>query len=297
MSHPTWTPTRMTAAPVLRLAHPILPGIVALAGLTVSSRPAQTDRPPVGPRVFRIPPARARLESRSVGLTDPMIAATAKPVPARGPRPKRCRRWISMFTIAMAVLVADVASKLWAVSQLPYLHETRGPAGVGLLLVFNRTPSYDLGHVAMASLLLLVIKFLVLGYLGWRLRGRWRAIGLGLILGGAAANAGNWVVTHAVADFLVMPWATVNLADLFIVLGSAVVVIGSGTQAHAHYTAGTLKVRRRLSGKSVSTKDFRSCTSTFSRPATPAQPLETARRTSSSFQTERSASVRVRRAA
>jgi lipoprotein signal peptidase len=151
-----------------------------------------------------------------------------------------------MLTIAIAVLVADVASKLWAVSQLPYLHETHGPAGVGLLLVFNRTPSYDVGHVAIASLFLVLIKFLVLGYLGWRLTRRWRALGLGLILGGSVANAGNWAVTHAVADFLVMPWATVNLADLFIVLGSAVVVVGTGARAPAYYTAAMLSVRGRL---------------------------------------------------
>jgi hypothetical protein len=74
---------------------------------------------------------------------------------------------------------------------------------------------------------------------------------LGLIFGGAVANVGNWAVTHAVADFLVMPWATVNLADIFILLGSAVVLIGSGARARTHYTTGTLKLRRRLPGKST----------------------------------------------
>jgi lipoprotein signal peptidase len=151
-----------------------------------------------------------------------------------------------MFTIAVAALFADVASKLWAVSRLPYLHETRGPAGVGLFLVFNRTPSFDLGHVAVASLLLVVTKFVVLGSFGWQLTPGWRALGLGLVLGGAAANAGNWAVTHAVADFLVMPWATVNLADLFILFGSAVVVVGWGVRAYVYCCAGRLKLRRRL---------------------------------------------------
>jgi lipoprotein signal peptidase len=161
-----------------------------------------------------------------------------------------------MLTVAVAALVADVASKLWAVSQLPYRHETRGPAGVGLFLVFNRTPSFDVGHVAIASLLLVVIKFVVLGYSGWRLPRGWRAVGLGLILGGAVANTGNWTVTHAVADFLVMPWATVNLADLFILLGSAVVVVGCGVRVHAHFSAGTLKIRGRLPSASVSTAEL-----------------------------------------
>jgi Signal peptidase (SPase) II len=47
-----------------------------------------------------------------------------------------------------------------------------------------------------------------------------------LILGGAIANVGNWLLTHAVVDFLVTPWATVNLADLLIVAGAAVICAG-----------------------------------------------------------------------
>ena len=135
-----------------------------------------------------------------------------------------------MLGVAAAGAIADVALKLWAVSQLPYLRETRTLLGVELVLVFNRRPSFDYEHLVMGQALLVIIKFLALGYLGWRLKGWWRWLGLGLILGGAVANVGNWLVTHAVPDFLVLPWATVNLADLLIVTGAAVICAGWGAR-------------------------------------------------------------------
>ena len=144
-----------------------------------------------------------------------------------------------MLGVATAGGIGDIALKLWAVSQLPYLAQTRGPFGVGLLLVFNRTPSYDFEHVALGQTIVVVIKFLILGYLGWRLKGRWRSLGLGLILGGAVANVGNWLVTHAVADFLIMPWATVNLADLLIVVGATVIFAGWAARVVRHLTRRT----------------------------------------------------------
>jgi lipoprotein signal peptidase len=131
-----------------------------------------------------------------------------------------------MLTVMTAVLITDFTLKLWATAHLPYLHETTGLFGIGFFLVFNRTPSYDIGQVAVTQTMLVALKFLTLGYLGFRLRGWWRGVGLGLVLGGAAANISNWIVTRAVVDFLVMPWATVNPADLSILLGTAVILGG-----------------------------------------------------------------------
>jgi lipoprotein signal peptidase len=139
-----------------------------------------------------------------------------------------------MLTVAMAGTVADAALKLWAVSHLPYLRETHSLFGVELLLVFNRRPSFDYEHFVIGQGLAVMFKFLALGFLGWRLKGWWRWLGLGLILGGAMANVGNWLFTRAVVDFLVMPWATVNLADLLIVAGAAVICAGSGARVLRH---------------------------------------------------------------
>jgi lipoprotein signal peptidase len=142
--------------------------------------------------------------------------------------------WISMLGVAAAGAVADAALKLWAVSRLAYLHETATFFGLNLLLVLNRRPSFDYQHLVIGPALVVMIKFLALGYLGWRLKGWWRWLGLGLILGGALANVGNWLLTHAVVDFLVMPWATVNLADLLIVAGAAVICAGWSGRVASH---------------------------------------------------------------
>jgi signal peptidase II len=147
-----------------------------------------------------------------------------------------------MLGVATAGAVADVAVKLWAVSQLPYLRATRTIFGVDLVLVFNRTPSFDYKHLVIGQTLLVMVKFVALAYLGWRLKGWWRWLGLGLILGGAIANVGNWLLTRAVPDFLVMPWATVNLADLLIVTGAAVICAGWG----ARVLTRLIRRRRRL---------------------------------------------------
>jgi hypothetical protein len=91
---------------------------------------------------------------------------------------------------------------------------------------------------------------------------------LGLMLGGAMANVGNWVLTHAVVDFLVMPWATVNLADLLIMTGAAVVCAGRGAQVLRHL------IRLRRPGKSENLPGYDLPTT-----SAPSPPLEPASKT------------------
>jgi lipoprotein signal peptidase len=154
-----------------------------------------------------------------------------------------------MLGVATAGGIGDILLKVWAVSKLPYRSETHGLLGVDLLLLFNRTPSYDFEHVVLSQSLAVMTKFLVLGYLGWRLKGWWRWLGLGPILGGVVANVGNWLVTHAVADFLVMPWATVNLADILIVVGATVILAGWGARILRHLSA---RARPAMTGRPTS---------------------------------------------
>jgi lipoprotein signal peptidase len=179
-------------------------------------------------------PAAPQVGQSFAWLTNGMSVTAITPVVERRLSVARLPWWILMLAVATAGAVADAALKLWAVSHLTYLRETPTRFGVELLLVFNRTPSYDYEHFVISQALPVMIKFLALGYLGWRLRGWWRWLGLGLILGGAMANVGNWLLTHAVVDFLVMPWATVNLADLLIVTGAAVICAGWGARVVSH---------------------------------------------------------------
>jgi signal peptidase II len=128
--------------------------------------------------------------------------------------------------VAAAVLVTDAASKLWAVYSLPYLRRAHGLPGLGFFFVLNSAPSFAVGHASVERLLPVVVKFVLLVWAAWRLAGWYRTLGLGLIVGGSLGNLTSFAVGHAVVDFLVMPWATVNLADLAIVVGSAVVGVG-----------------------------------------------------------------------
>jgi signal peptidase II len=128
--------------------------------------------------------------------------------------------------VAAAVLVTDAASKLWAVYSLPYLRRAHELPGLGLFFVLNSAPSFAVGQVSVERVALVVVKFVLLVWVAWRLTGWYRSLGLGLIVGGSLGNLTSWAVGHAVVDFLVMPWATVNLADLSIVVGSCIVGVG-----------------------------------------------------------------------
>jgi lipoprotein signal peptidase len=174
-----------------------------------------------------------------------MSALAAAELPKSRPKIAFFPWWMWMLGVAAAGGIADVALKLWAVSELPYMRGTHGLFGVELYLVFNRTPSFDYEHFVISQALPVVIKFLALGYLGSRLKGWWRWLGLGLILGGAIANVGNWAVTGAVPDFLVMPWATVNLADLLIVIGAVVICSGWAARGLCLLTRSSLHAVER----------------------------------------------------
>jgi signal peptidase II len=128
--------------------------------------------------------------------------------------------------VAAAVLVTDAASKLWAVYSLPYLRRAHAFPGLGFFFVLNSAPSFALGQVSVERVLPVVVKFVLLVWVAWRLTGWYRTVGLGLIVGGSLGNLTSWAVGHAVVDFLVMPWATVNVADVSIVIGSGVVGAG-----------------------------------------------------------------------
>jgi signal peptidase II len=138
--------------------------------------------------------------------------------------------YVGVLLVASAVFLLDAVTKFWAASSLPYLQEIRSVAGLKLGYVLNRSPSFAVGQVAVQRALLVAAKFAVLLGLGWRLHGWLRTVGLGLIVGGAIGNLTSWVVGRAVVDFLVMPWATVNLADLSILIGSGFVVVGVATR-------------------------------------------------------------------
>jgi signal peptidase II len=122
--------------------------------------------------------------------------------------PELRRRGLGVAT-AFLVLLADQASKVWAIELLggpehPVIALT---PFLALTMSWNRGIAYtllrsdgDFGRFALAALALAAVSFL--GVWAWRTRGLAKTAGLGCIVGGALGNALDRLVHGAVADFL-----------------------------------------------------------------------------------------------
>ena len=144
---------------------------------------------------------------------------------------------------AIAVLIADQASKLWLLFVFDIAH--RGAVQVtpffDLVLAWNTGISYGWFQTESAAgqALLLAIKAIAVIVLAvWMARSQTRiaAIALGLIIGGALGNAIDSLAYGAVADFAHfhvqigekdLSWYVFNLADTAIVAGVAALLYDS----------------------------------------------------------------------
>lgn len=139
------------------------------------------------------------------------------------------------FAVAAGVAVADQLVKWWARETLIAV-----PEGIevfsffNLVLVWNRGVSFGMfGGGALPPWLLAAVAGAVAIALGvWLMRaeGRWLALGLGLIIGGAVGNIVDRLRFGAVADFLdfhigAYHWPAFNLADASITVGIALLLI------------------------------------------------------------------------
>ncbi len=141
------------------------------------------------------------------------------------------------LAVAVVVAAADQLVKWWAVPALAALH--RGVEVLpffDLVLVWNRGVSFGLlGGAALPPWLLAAFAGLVsAGLTVWlaRVDGRWAALGIGLVIGGALGNIIDRLRFGAVADFLdfhlgAYHWPAFNVADAAISVGLAVLVIDS----------------------------------------------------------------------
>jgi lipoprotein signal peptidase len=151
-------------------------------------------------------------------------------------RPRGLRR-LGLLA-ALAAAVTDQATKAWALAALwpPY------GEGVALLPVLNLRLGFNTGvtfgmfreSAADAVWVLVAAKLLVVAFLArwlWRTASRAEALGLGLVIGGAAGNILDRVARGAVTDFIDAHyggwhWPTFNMADVAIVCGVATLVLG-----------------------------------------------------------------------
>jgi len=141
------------------------------------------------------------------------------------------------IAVAIAILAADLATKLWVLYGLDLAFA--GPIAVlpmlDLVLVWNRGISYGLleqDTVAGRWLLVAVTAVATVALVGWMLRTRSRltAASLGLVVGGAVGNGIDRIAYGAVVDFVYLhigdfSWYVFNIADAAIVLGAAGLIL------------------------------------------------------------------------
>lgn len=154
-------------------------------------------------------------------------AAAAPPLP-----PRRLRLFAA---VAIAVLVADQATKSWAVSALDDGRIIDVVGSLRFELAFNTGASFSLGSGRGIGPWVTVIAIgMVLALaLGSTSRSRGGAVAAGLIGGGAVGNLidralrGDDGFLHgAVVDFINLQWWPVfNIADMGVVVGAILLVI------------------------------------------------------------------------
>ncbi len=158
--------------------------------------------------------------------------------PQRGYRP---RRGLLLLLVGVAVLTADVTTKMIAVAELAYQPPVRLLGGfLTLRHIRNSGAAFGLGE-NMTVVFTVVSIGVVVGicYAAWRVRSLPWAITLGLLLGGAAGNLGDRLFRAPgpfrghVVDWIQLPyWPIFNIADSAIVCGGVIAVILAGRGVH-----------------------------------------------------------------
>jgi signal peptidase II len=147
--------------------------------------------------------------------------------------------------IALVTLVADLATKRWAEAALA--GGSRQVAG-GTRFVLAHNPAgawsflYDAPDVVKVPLFATatIIALVVLGYIFLRAKNAPTRLGVALVAGGGLGNLADRVRHGYVVDFIDVSavvrgierhWPTFNVADVAIVAGVALLVIGSTSPA------------------------------------------------------------------
>ena len=137
------------------------------------------------------------------------------------------------LVIAASVLVFDQLTKFWMLNYV--LNERPGielTSFFNLVYAWNTGVSFSMFNDSGATgtlLLCLTAALIVAALLWWLYREKVRAvqIGLGMIIGGALGNLVDRVRLGAVFDFYlgVHHWPAFNVADSFICIGAAVIIL------------------------------------------------------------------------
>jgi signal peptidase II len=155
-------------------------------------------------------------------------------VQAEGRTALKVRRWRTLFGVAWAVWIIDLATKIWAVENLSYRSNIK-IIGEFFQLTYVRNPgaafSFASGATVFLSLFSMLVMIAILHY-SVKITSRGWAVVLGLVLGGILGNMVDrifrepGVLRGHVIDWLQLPnWPVFNIADMAIVFAALISMV------------------------------------------------------------------------
>jgi signal peptidase II len=166
-------------------------------------------------------PADVRVGSTTDGLTP--ISVAVRPLGASW------AQWISLGSVALAAVIADQLTKAIVTSRLDLGDEVHVVGPFSLHHVTNSGIAFGL-FASATSIVILLTSVAVAWMLYFFARSGSRhpvlPVALGLVIGGSVSNLVDRVRLGHVTDFLdVRYWPAFNLADTFIVVGVAALLL------------------------------------------------------------------------
>ena len=144
------------------------------------------------------------------------------------------RRWRTLFSVAWAVWVLDLATKIWAVNNLSYKSNIK-VIGEFFQLTFVRNSGAAFSFAAGATIFLSIFGLIVMSailYYSPQITSRGWAVVLGLVLGGILGNMVDrifrepGVLRGHVIDWMQLPnWPVFNIADSAIVSAAVIAMV------------------------------------------------------------------------
>ncbi len=144
------------------------------------------------------------------------------------------RRWRTLFSVAWAVWVLDLATKIWAVNNLSYKSNIK-VIGEFFQLTFVRNSGAAFSFAAGATIFLSIFGLIVMSailYYSPQITSRGWAVVLGLVLGGILGNMVDrifrepGVLRGHVIDWMQLPnWPVFNIADTAIVSAAVIAMV------------------------------------------------------------------------
>jgi signal peptidase II len=146
--------------------------------------------------------------------------------------------WLGLLTVAVAALVADQLTKQIVIAQLPHGDSVDVAGGFSIHHVKNTGNAFGFfgGWAGPVTLLTAVAVVWMLGYFA-RAGARHPVlpVALGLLIGGALGNLVDRIRHGHVTDFLDPPyWPAFNLADTFICIGVAILIVAIALAERGH---------------------------------------------------------------